>query len=166
MTVVDIPKIDADRLRALFPDMLGACRYFDIGSGWMMPVSQLCVALRKLPTGSVQVGELSQKMGGLRVTLEEISLPQEQQTAARHAKIFAEERSRYICEVCGQMGDIRKPPEGVPSAWVYCLCHRHLPRERRGWPIDRRARRYQIGGVPWVYDDLLGRLRVDEQGDA
>jgi hypothetical protein len=134
--------------------------------GWMMPVSQMCVALRNLPTGSVKVVELSQKMGGLRVTLEEISLSEEQQVTARHAKVFAEERSRHICEACGQMGDIRKPPEGAPAAWIFCLCHRHLPRERRGWPMDRRTRRYRIGNFYWVYDDLLGRLRVDETGSA
>lgn len=165
MTMVDIPKIDADRLRHSFPDILGACRYFDIGMGWMMPVSQMCVALGKLPAGSVIVSEMSQKFGGLRVTLDEIRLSEEELAAARHAKVFAEERSRYCCEVCGHSGFISKPPENS-SAWLYCLCHRHLPRERRGWPIDRRARRYQIGGVYWVYDDLLGRLRVDEQGHA
>lgn len=164
--VMDIPKIDADRLRASFPAVLGECRYFDIGTGWMMTVSQMCVELGKLPSASLKVTELSQKMGGLRVTLDEISLSQEQRTVARHAKVLAEERSRYRCEVCGHAGFISKPPADVAAVWLYCLCHRHLPKERRGWPLDRRSRRYQIGDVHWVYDDLLGRLRVDETGNA
>ncbi|NTF31796.1 hypothetical protein [Rhizobium skierniewicense] len=166
METVDIPQIDANRLRIAFPDVLGSCRCFDVGFGWMMPVGQMCVALEKLPAGSVTVLKMTQKLGGLRVTLGEIALSEDQRSVVRHAKILAEERSRCICEACGQMGDIRRPPEGLPEAWVYCLCHRHLPRERRRWPMDRRKRRYKIGEVHWVYDDLLGRLLVDEKGNA
>jgi len=164
--VIEIPKIDGSRLRESFPAILGGCKYFDIGAGWAMPVGQMCMTLAKLPSGSVVVRELGQKFGGLRVEFVTTGLNSEQDDFARHAKVLAEERSRFMCEVCGHMGDIRKPPEGAPAAWVFCLCHRHLPRERRGWPMDRRTRRYRIGNFYWVYDDLLGRLRVDETGSA
>lgn len=163
---IEIPKIAHELLRESFPTVLGTCRYFDIGSGWRMVVSRMCVTLQALPPGSVTILEMSQKLGGLRVTMNAVGLTVEQETFARHAKVLAEERSRYRCETCGQPGFISKPPSDAAAAWLYCLCHRHLPRDRRGWPLDRRERRYRIGDAHWRYDDLLDRLRVDEPGNA
>lgn len=164
--IIEIPKIDSELIRESFPTILGACEYFDIGAGWRMVVSRMCVTLQALPLGTVTIRELSQKLGGLRVTMDTMGLTAEQEGIARHAKVLAEERSRYRCEACGQPGFISKPPADATAAWLYCLCHRHLPRDRRGWPLDRRERRYRIGDITWVYDDLLDRLRVDEKGYA
>lgn len=164
MTVV-IPQIDAAAMRVAFPAILGECRYMDIGDGWRLVVGQMCVALGDRGAGSVQVAELSQKIGGLRVTMNDDGLPPEQAATAFHAKVLAEERCRFLCEVCGKPGRIHKPPE--PSmTWLYCLCPRHLPAYRRGWPLVRRERSYEIDGVHWVYDHLLDRLRVSEKGNA
>jgi hypothetical protein len=164
--MIEIPKIDPGHLRESFPVILGGCEYFDIGAGWRMVVSRMCVTLQAMPPGAVTIRELSQKLGGLRVTMDTSGLTTEQDIVARHAKVLAEERSRYRCEVCGHPGFISKPPENQPAAWIHCLCHRHLPRDRRGWPLDRRERRYRIGEVHWKFDDLLDRLRVDEPGNA
>jgi hypothetical protein len=122
--------------------------------------------LARLPAGSVVVHDMTQKLGGLRVTLETSGLSSEQEATARHVQVLAQGRSRYRCEVCGHAGFISKPPADAAAAWIYCLCHRHLPKDRRGWPLDRSERRYRIGGVYWKYDDLLDRLRVDESGRA
>lgn len=166
MDVIEIPKIDGARLRESFPSLLKDCRYFDVGVGWTYVVTQMCVNLAKLPAGLVVVHEMTQKLGGLRVTLETSRLSSEQEATARHVQVLAQERSRYRCEVCGHAGFISKAPADAATAWLYCLCHRHLPKDRRGWPLDRRERRYRIGDVHWVYDDLLDRLRVDEPGNA
>lgn len=164
--IIEIPKIDSELIRESFPTLLGACEYFDIGAGWRVVVSRMCVTLQALPLGSVTIREMTQKLGGLRVTMDSLGLTAEQEDIARHAKVLAEERSRYRCEVCGQPGFISKPSADAAAAWLYCLCHRHLPRDRRGWPLDRRERRYRIGDVHWVYDDLLDRMRIDEPGNA
>ncbi|MGN8152498.1 hypothetical protein ACTJK5_09515 [Agrobacterium sp. 22094] len=163
--MINIPKIDSDTLKEVFPVVLGSCRYFDFGKGWRGVVGQMCGLFAKLPAGSVSITEMSQKHASLRVWLEAKGLTNEQETFVRHAQVLAVERSRYACEVCGEPGDIRHSPE--PSgAWLYCLCRRHLPPERRDWPLVRRERRYEIAGVHWKYDHLLDRLRVDEQGNA
>ena len=116
METVNVAHIDADRLRAAFPDGLDRCRYSDVGLGWMMPVGQMCVELEKLPVDSVAVLEMTQKRGGLRLTFIEIALSEDQQSVARQA--------------------------------------------------DWRKRRYRIGEVHRVYDELLGCLRVDGAGTA
>lgn len=108
--------IDADRLRAAFPDGLCRSRCFAAGLAWIMPVGRMYVELEKSPAGSVAALEMTQKGAGLSLTLTEIFLFDDQQSVARQA--------------------------------------------------DWRKRRYRVGEVHRVYDDLLGRLLVDRKGNA
>ncbi|OLP53320.1 hypothetical protein BJF92_00700 [Rhizobium rhizosphaerae] len=159
--MIELERIRPEVLRGSFPMVCGDCRYTDVGTGWRGIVWQMCLDLERLPAGSVKITELGEKMGGLRVSMHTDGLSPEQEAAVRLAKVLAEERSRYLCEVCGEIGSIRRPPDGS-AEWLRCRCHRHMPRDQTAWPIIRRERRHRIGGQYWVYDHLLDRMRVDE----
>jgi len=93
--------------------------FFSVKSGWYQLIKDLIVDLIELGWNK-KVTQVKEKFGGLNFNInggsEEI-----------YDRIFkSEKESYYICEVCGQPGEIRK------FSWYQTLCDEHAKKEENG----------------------------------
>lgn len=122
----DFSRIKLEDLREEFPGVFDT-RWFDVGIGWL-PLVRAFVREALPHDPSLQVHELKEKFGSLRIWCDTDVLP------ARLAKAEAECKSAYTCEVCGDEGYVRRPPPDGGWAWWRCRCHTHSSLDQKSWP--------------------------------
>ncbi|KQQ72456.1 hypothetical protein ASF70_13090 [Rhizobium sp. Leaf321] len=139
----DIPRLKLDNLRERWPGIFEQARYVDVGVGWLPLIEDF------LASGVSTVVELKEKFGGLRIDCFDDE-PHQQL-----AKVLAEERSLWRCEVCGEPGFVRRPPSPT-FAWWACRCDSHATSDQLAWPqhpsVDRLRLRHVGDG--WFRYDL------------
>lgn len=147
MPMDDFPRIKKSDLVEEFPGVFDSARYVDVGIGWIQLVREFVAeALPHDP--SLAVLEMKEKWGGLRIWTDTPVV------AARLAKGRAEIKSGMTCEVCGEEGELRRPPRGQ-YAWWRCLCDDHASPDQRSWGARREGPLYgtmQVAGQWYRYD--------------
>jgi hypothetical protein len=87
--------------------------YPSVGDGWRdlveTAIGRIATAVAAVPGGSLQIGQIKQKFGTLRVYLDNsLSLPDLVNVAIEEAIELAEARSACTCETCGNEGRLFK----------------------------------------------------------
>lgn len=108
-------------LVAKYPEVYAQDFYFQCNDGWFKIVDELSAKLAKL---GVQVVQVKEKFGGLRVYLD-VTAP-----GAYELIHEAEQKSFVTCEFCGEPGKL-----GKSGYWQSTLCDKHREEENK-----RRAR--------------------------
>lgn len=134
-------------LVAKHPDALKIA-YPEVGDGWRdlveRAVSRIAAAVRGLSLRSVEIVQIKQKFGGIRIYWHARRLPDSVVARIEEAVDLAEARSLTTCEVCGEQG---RPWDD--HGWLSTCCERH----GRGRPLLGRAK-----------DDVIERYAVDSGG--
>jgi hypothetical protein len=159
MQVIEYDRIHIDDLRATWGKVFAFARYVDVGVGWQPVVDAFVSSViptvaaekERWPDVGLWVNGVREKMGKLKIDLVTEDLISAAATSVRLAQALAEERSAWICEVCGQPGHIRIPPEGA-SVWIQCRCDAHCLDGQRGWPPPVRQALRPLHGRVYVYD--------------
>lgn len=140
-----------------FPGVFDSAIYTDVGIGWLQLVRNFInEALPHDP--SLAVFEMKEKWGGLRIWCDTPVLQ------ARLAKGKAEIKSGMTCEICGEEGELRRPPKGR-YAWWRCLCYEHASPDQRLWGARREGPMYgtmQCDGQWWRYDQATDSMVTTE----
>ncbi|UFS81520.1 MULTISPECIES: hypothetical protein [Rhizobium] len=144
----EIPRLKLDDLQSDFPGVFDSAKYVDVGIGWLPLIREFIATALPLDP-SLSVMEMKQKWGCLRIWSDTPVI------GARLAKVKAEIKSSYVCEVCGEPAFVRRPPPGR-YAWWQCLCDEHASPDQRSWGTRLQGPMYgyaQVEGSWYRYDE-------------
>jgi ketosteroid isomerase-like protein len=120
----------------------------EVGDGWRdlveRAVSRIALAVRELSPHAVEIVQIKQKFGGIRIYWHARRIPDAVASRIEEAVDVAEARSLTTCEVCGEEG---KPWHD--HGWLSTCCERH----GRGRPLLARTK-----------DDVIERYAIDPGG--
>jgi hypothetical protein len=116
-----------EELYKTYPELFERCS-IDIGDGWENIMRSLCTMMtedRHIITahngadadGTPTFTQIKEKFGALRIYATKVSIAQDAYIS------FAEEMSRYVCEVCGNPGKIRT------GGWIQTRCDEHSTKQ-------------------------------------
>jgi hypothetical protein len=98
--------------------------YPEVGDGWRelveIAASRIAAAMAAAPNGSLQVVQIKEKFGTLRLYRHSNGLSDAVENAVRDAIALAEARSACTCEVCGAEGRLYSS-----DGWLATACAEH-----------------------------------------
>ena len=122
-----------------------------VGDGWRdlveTAIGRIATAVAAAPAGSLQIGQIKEKFGTLRLYLDtHKALPEATSAAIDEAISLAEARSACTCEQCGQPGRLYDK-----GGYVFTACDQHA----QGKAVEVRPGRENVHIVRTLQDGKL-----------